>query len=212
MGVVWDRGEEHYDPAHKQDILDRTKTRLELWKNTSKTRWRHWRKHWNVFENSFQGWHLVAQFCRCQRLSSQWLSASVVRKLCLEGVWPYLHAWDVVRLRRSSWFWNVQRKHGPHGELFFFLMKEPFALTEAVKFKPFVPAQTLKACASIGLHLLAAEGESGSSRRQSPDLGHMRRRGCPKSPNLDSNLHVIGLNWSGEKVSLSWKTGDLRGP
>ena len=56
-----------------------------------------------------------------------------------EGVWPYLDSWGVVRLRTSSCFWNGPRKYGPHGELFFFLIKkEPFALTEAVVFKPFV--------------------------------------------------------------------------
>ena len=46
----------------------------------------------------------------------------------------------------------------------------------------FVSAGTLKARALIGLHLLAAEGEDGSSGRQSPDLGDMWRYGCPESP------------------------------
>ena len=63
---------------------------------------------------------------------------------------------------------GTSRKYGPHGELFFFLIKkEPFALTEAVQFKPFVPAETLKARPLIGLYLMAAEGESGSSGSQS---------------------------------------------
>ena len=75
----------------------------------------------------------------------------------MEGVWPYLDPWDVVRLRTSSSFRKVSEKYGPHGEPFFFLIKkEPFALTKAVQFKPFVPAETLKASALIGLHLMAA--------------------------------------------------------
>ena len=37
----------------------------------------------------------------------------------------------------------------------------------------FVSAEMLKACALIGLHLMAAEGESGSSGSQSPVLGDM---------------------------------------
>ena len=54
----------------------------------------------------------------------------------------------------------------PHSELFFCLIrKESVALTQAVPFEPFVSAETLKACALIGLHLLAAEGEAGSSGR-----------------------------------------------
>ena len=115
---------------------------------------------------------------------------------------------------------------GPHGELcLFFIKKSPFALTEAAQFKPFVPVETLKACALIGLHPMA-DGESVSRGGPSLDLGDMWRHGCPTSPNWDSDgekwseseglsssdfrehnveshaRHVIGLNWSGEKVSL----------
>ena len=46
---------------------------------------------------------------------------------------------------------------------------------------PFVSAETLKACALIGLHILSAEGEAGSTDNQSPDEGDMWRRDCPKS-------------------------------
>ena len=40
-----------------------------------------------------------------------------------------------------------------------------------VSSNPFVSAETLKACALIGLHLVAAEGEAGSSGSPSPDSG-----------------------------------------
>ena len=69
-------------------------------------------------------------------------------------------------LNRSgmSMEWNVPGKYGPHGELLFFLIKkEHFALTVAVQFKPVVLAETHNVCALIGLHLLAAGCESGSS-------------------------------------------------
>ena len=98
-----------------------------------------------------------------------------------EGVWPHPDPWDVVGLRTTSSVWNVPGKYGPHGELFFFLIKEPFALTQAVQFKPFVPAETLEACALIGLHLLAA-GEARSSGSQCLDFGDMWRYGCPEKP------------------------------
>ena len=43
----------------------------------------------------------------------------------------------------------------------------------------FVSAEKLKVCALIGLHLLAAENEAGSSGSQSPDLGrHVVARLC----------------------------------
>ena len=54
----------------------------------------------------------------------------------------------------------------------------------AVSFRPFASAETLKACALTGLHLLAAEGEAGSSGNQSPDLGDMWRYGCPRNPGM----------------------------
>ena len=81
-----------------------------------------------------------------------------------EGVWPYLDPWDSVRLRAASAHWNVPGEYGPHGELFFFLIqKEPVLASSMELPNPFVSAETLKACALIGLHLLAAEGEIGSS-------------------------------------------------
>ena len=47
---------------------------------------------------------------------------------------------------------------------------------------PFVSAETHKACALIGLQLMAAEGGAGSSGSQSPDLGDVWRHGCLMSP------------------------------
>ena len=60
---------------------------------------------------------------------------------------------------------------------FFFSLskKEPVALTKTVPFKPVVLAETLQACALIGLHASAAEGEAGPSGSQSPDFGDMWR-------------------------------------
>ena len=63
---------------------------------------------------------------------------------------------------------------GRTAEFFFFIKKEPFALTAAVQFKPFVPAESLKACALIFRHC------------------------CPESPDWDSD----GESWS-ESEGLS---------
>ena len=118
-------------------------------------------------------------------------------------------------------------KYGPHTELFFFIIrKEPFPLTEAVQFQPFVSAESLKACALVGLHFLAAEDDAGSSGGQSLALGDIWRCGCPKrfdwvsdveswteSEGTSSSqqcehdvesraLNVMSKNRSGEKISL----------
>ena len=94
-------------------------------------------------------------------------------------VWPCLDPWDSVRLRTASTHWNVPRKCGPQGVLFFFLIKkEPVVASDEVLPNPFCLCGTLETCAMLGLHLLAAEGEEGSGG-QSPDLGDMWRHGCP---------------------------------
>ena len=51
------------------------------------------------------------------------------------------------------------------------------ALTQAVPFKPFVSASTLKACALVGPHLLAAESASGFTLRRDnePAIGALAR-------------------------------------
>ena len=41
-----------------------------------------------------------------------------------EVLWPFLDAWDSVRLRTACTAWNVPGRYGPYGELFFFLLKK----------------------------------------------------------------------------------------
>ena len=66
-----------------------------------------------------------------------------------EKVWPFLEAWDSVRLRTASTQWNVSGKYGPFGEPFFFLIKkkEPMILSESIGFGP----------ALFGMHMMAEE-------------------------------------------------------
>ena len=112
-------------------------------------------------------------------------------------------------LRTASTHWNVPGKYGPHGQLFFFLVKmEQVVTPNEVLPNPLVFAETLKACARIGLHLLAAEDEAGDgsavlgtkrahstrvgwcapSRVRSPELGGVWKYGCPKSPDWGSDV------------------------
>ena len=58
-----------------------------------------------------------------------------------EGVWPYLDPWESLFLRTPSVEWNVPRKYGPHGELFFFLIKmEPATMPGSETFSSFFTA------------------------------------------------------------------------
>ena len=60
-------------------------------------------------------------------------------------------------------------------------------LSELVEIEPCLSVETVKACALIGLHMMAEESALRSDRDSSPDLGEMWKRGCPNS-----------LVWSGE--------------
>ena len=149
------------------------------------------------------------------------------KKPLWEWVWPYLDPWDSVRLRTASTHWNAPGKYGPHGELFFFLLKtEPVVLSEVVEFGPSSSAETVKACTLVGLRMLAEENALWSDRDSSPDLGEMWKYGCPKSPiwsgdgydgersevasseeyyehNVENLvIEVVGQNWSSEVIFL----------
>ena len=86
------------------------------------------------------------------------------RRLALPGPMGQCASAHSIHLSRCSReVWAAWRA------LFFFLIKEPVAVSNEVPCKPFVSAETLKACALVGLHLLAAESEEGSSGSQSSD-------------------------------------------
>ena len=83
----------------------------------------------------------------------------VVQTLCEKRFWPYSDLWDSVRLRTASTHWNVPGKHGPTASSFFFIRNEKVVASNEVLTNPCVSAETRKACALIGLHLLAADYE-----------------------------------------------------
>ena len=95
-----------------------------------------------------------------------------------EGVCPHLDPSDNVRLRTASTHCDVPKKYGPHGGLLFFLIeKAQVVASDEVLPNPYVSAEALEACALIGLHLLAADYEVGSSGSQSPDPGDLWKHG-----------------------------------
>ena len=128
-----------------------------------------------------------------------------------ERVWPYLDPWESVRLRTASTHWNVPKNYGPHGEFFFFFLKnEPLVLSELVEFRPSISAETVKACAMIGLHMRAEEHALWSDMDFSPDLGEMWKLGAAMALQRKevrvrhpwSIIEVVGQNWSSEVISL----------
>ena len=80
-GALWamkaakDRSEEYYDPACKEDSWAEQKLAWSCGNNISETRWWPCQKTFECSENPFTA-------CRCQLLSSQCLSASLVERFC----------------------------------------------------------------------------------------------------------------------------------
>ena len=62
-------------------------------------------------------------------MTSDRVASDLMLPLWEEVLWPFLDAWDSVRLRPTSAQWNVPWRYGPYGQLFFFLLeKEPMVL------------------------------------------------------------------------------------
>ena len=102
-----------------------------------------------------------------------------------------------MRRRTTSSKWTVPGRYGPYGELFFFLLKkEPMVLRELVRFGPSIPVDAVKACALVGLHVMAEEDswrmDSDSSfSSSSPSENNM----------INGALFVIGLHGSGDAIA-----------
>ena len=220
-----DRDDEFYDPAHRKDIQDRARTLSEVWKDHLKSPVAALTK--TPFSSELLSSLDGGQCCLCKE------SAESVGR-ALPGMWPFLDAWDVVFLRTAAGVWNVAKKYGPYGELFFFLKrKEPVFDREAVDFGSCVSAEALKACALIGLHMIADEVTSLSLNGIFLELGNRWRYVGPRNPlwkgdvggwtesectsscevyehNAESlALEVIGQDWSGEVASLFLEEWEL---
>ena len=165
-----DREEKYYDPARKDNILGRKKD------TTGAVRGAPPRPNHNLGQSvevigeslsglAFGSKSLVESRVNCNGLllCGHQDFAKDVRKAVV-GKRPTLRG-PVGQCAPT--YWNVPGKYTTNGELFFFLIKEPVASND-VPFNLCVSEETLKACALICLHLLAAEGEAGSSGRQSP--------------------------------------------
>ena len=131
-----------------------------------------------------------------------------------EVLWPFLDAWDSVRLRTPSTQGNVPVRYRVNGELFFFLLKkEPMVLRELVRFGPSIPVEAVKACALVGLHMMAEEDswrvDSGSSFSSSSSSENNVGNGALFVIGLLGSVDAIALflqDWEVAKVALSCHT------
>ena len=87
-----------------------------------------------------------------------------------------------VYLRTASVEWNVPGKYRPHGELFFFLIKESVKMPGSETFSLFFAADIRTHFFPAYRHALNGGRGKRWRKCQTPDFGDTWRFGCPKSP------------------------------
>ena len=213
--------EEFYDPACEDDISRRNKTRLELHlkdpiaaldkalKCVESQYCDVWLRQQGVDEpnngdlsesragdrviSEFGQRHVGSRLCGSKAaMTSDRVVSDLMLPLWEEVFWPFLDAWDSVRIRTTSAQWNVPGRCEQYGELFFFLLtKEPMVLRELVRFGPSTPVEAVKARALVCLHMMAEEDswrtDSGSSSSSSSSSENNVGNGA---------LFVVGLHGS----------------
>ena len=113
------------------------------------------------------------------------------------GSWAFC-----VRPRTTSTQWNVPGRYGPYGELFFLMEKEPVVLRELIRLGPSIPVETVKACALVGLHMMA---EDHSWRT---DSGSSFSSNSSSENNVGNDaLFLIRLQGSSDTIASSYKIG-----
>ena len=138
----------------------------------------------------------------------RWVVSDLRLPLWEEVRWPFLDAWNSVRLRTTSTQWNVPGRYGPRGEPFFFLQEEPMVIRELSRVGPsirphgeqlfllmqkkpaFVPDS--EAFNSFIGNRFRVPGLEGGSEAPEGD----------QADNVSNEaLYVIGLHGSGDKIS-----------
>ena len=163
-------------------------------KNISKIQWRLWQRRWNAWKLPTNvGIWFVA--CCCQSWWLQWPAVLWVRRFCkrceksptgkASGL-AWTHGTLCVCAHHPA---TGTSRGSPDRTASSFSSSSRGSLCS--RLSPFVSEKTLKACGLTGLHLMAAEGECGSSGSQSPDVGDMGRHGCPKKPRMGQRRRIV---------------------
>ena len=137
-------------------------------------------------------------------MTSDSVVSDLMPPLWEEVLWPFLNAWDSVRLRTTSTQWNVPGRYGPNGELFFFLL-ETAAGPQGVG-SVWVPASQSK---QSMIEENSGRSENGSSvssavRMKTPwvmtrcyhQATWIRRHDCPFPARLGGGKGSPGLSYS----------------
>ena len=139
-----------------------------------------------------------------------------------EVLWPFLDAWDTVRLRTTSKQWNVPGRYWPCGELFFFLLeKEPMVLRELSRLGPsirphgelllllmqekpiFVPeCEAFNSYIGDGFLVPEFQDETEASKDEQADSASENNVG-------NDALDVIGLHGSGDVIVLFFQDWEV---
>ena len=181
-------GEEYYYPDRKDNILERNKTRLELWEE-----------------------HLKDPIVALDK------ALKCVESSCWEGFWARessggsdLQWLALAFLRTASMEWNVPGKYGQYGELFFFLIQKEPALAVGETFSPFFnadirtslfSADVLKKCA-LSSCTKSGRGKKAEKLDVVPLIWETNVKcAAPKSPTWESGDEA----WSeDEKRVFKW--------
>ena len=155
-------------------------------------------------------------------MTSDWVVSGLTLPLWEEVLWPFLDAWDSVRLRTTATQWNVSGRYWPYGELFFFLLKkEPMVLREVVPFghsirphgellfflmqkKPAFVPDSEAFNSFIGDDFLVPELNCGSEASEDDQADNVSNEA----------FYVIGLHGSCDKISRylqDWEVGGGKG-
>ena len=84
--------------------------------------------------------------------------SGLILPLWEEVLWPFLDAWDSVRLRTTSTQWNVPGRYGVRRASSFSLgRKSRWPSGSWFRFGASIPVRSSEACALVGLHMMAEE-------------------------------------------------------
>ena len=151
MKAAWDRSGKYCDPARTEDILGRAKNSLDLREEHGKTS--------ECLNNPFQCWRSLLLPVVVVAMTCSVVGAKIFQKMwegpCWEGVLALPGS-----MGRCAFAHIIQLLECP-GEVratqrAFLSRRNRWLSQKAAPLKPVVLAETLKACALVGLHLFGS--------------------------------------------------------
>ena len=139
-------------------------------KSTSKTRWRHWRKRWNALRilTGVGIWfHFLSVPAFVVAVAFSIDGVKILQKMWEAPKWASGRTWThrmlCVCARRPASKTSGGSTGRTASSISSSSRRSLLLLQRHCMFRPFVAAETLKACALFGLHLVAAGGDNGTS-------------------------------------------------